>query len=947
MAILKNFHLFVGTFHEDKSIFRSYSETKSNSMRFNAERTAIEIEFLYENSNYKLWLKQENVSKVFYDDSNYDLFYIKIRRRYETLKQIKRPGEIVWNYSINPLLSSRDEAVVMSYVIPHAQVLMVYAKGNGRNARWLMDQIQAESKSISCRCIQGNDLNRIYDEILFSLPWKLRYSIMILLTNKLMKLDQLTLTTIQTLSGFKSSYLILEALFYKKIPFSIAAYNEILEDSDSYSAHLPSSNHAPARKLIITPSSTIFLPQYIDITNRVLRHFLKKGTHRFLRISFTNESDEKSIWKYEHGILARFRDSLENLNILGKRYSFLAYSNSQVRTHSCWMLEISSKLTYSMVSNWMGRFNMIRNPSKLGSRMGLCFSCTIPVKKLAKEDIIEVSDYCTQDLKYVFSDGIGSISYELLQDAISKLQLDTHTKISAVQIRIQGYKGVLALDPSLTGNSITLRPSMQKFSSDYRVLEICNYAAYRPGYINRQIIILLNGLGIPDDTFIRLQDNMLADLRNIFISKQQALKFVRKVCEAEIHKHILQMLKSDLISLDTEPYLKGVLRAFYSSAIREVRTRSKIIVPKSALLMGVIDEYGVLEYGQVFIKKLYYKSDKIITGRVVVTKNPCFHPGDIRVLEAIDRPELHHLVNVIVFPRKGPRPHTNEISGSDLDGDLYFVSWNSLIIPPNTYPPQSHFNIPEKQQDNIDKSHVIAFFLDYMKYDSLGVIANAQLVFMDKYGIFDPRSLKLAELQTIAVDYPKHGMPVRLQPAYQITVWPDFMEKINGIPYQSTSVLGKLYRNSKRQEFDLGYFGNASEIDMNSDILIEGYQRYLDEAARYYEFYDSSLRKWMRQCCVSDEYNLIIGEIDSSKSHKFRSESHDKVLLDLKYLRNQLKSLFCKSFKHNSDPIEIRAKASAWYFYAYSQRGRFYSFGWIVSEFLLPKNSKERRVRRD
>ena len=47
--------------------------------------------------------------------------------------------------------------------------------------------------------------------------------------------------------------------------------------------------------------------------------------------------------------------------------------------------------------------------------------------------------------------------------------------------------------------------------------------------------------------------------------------------------------------------------------------------------------------------------------------------GDIRVLKAIDVPHLHHLHDCIVFPCNGHRPHTNEISGSDLDGDVYWV----------------------------------------------------------------------------------------------------------------------------------------------------------------------------------------------------------------------------------------------------------------------------------
>ncbi|KAJ7393666.1 hypothetical protein OS493_003322 [Desmophyllum pertusum] len=79
------------------------------------------------------------------------------------------------------------------------------------------------------------------------------------------------------------------------------------------------------------------------------------------------------------------------------------------------------------------------------------------------------------------------------------------------------------------------------------------------------------------------------------------------------------------------------------------------------LLMGVIDETGTLEYGQVFVRysKLVSEPGKeLITlkGKVVISKNPCFHPGDMRTFEAVDVRVLHHLVDCIVFPAKGHRP---------------------------------------------------------------------------------------------------------------------------------------------------------------------------------------------------------------------------------------------------------------------------------------------------
>lgn len=41
------------------------------------------------------------------------------------------------------------------------------------------------------------------------------------------------------------------------------------------------------------------------------------------------------------------------------------------------------------------------------------------------------------------------------------------------------------------------------------------------------------------------------------------------------------------------------------------------------------------------------------------------------------------LVNVVVFSQLGLRPEADKASGSDLDGDIYFVSHDARLVPPD------------------------------------------------------------------------------------------------------------------------------------------------------------------------------------------------------------------------------------------------------------------------
>jgi len=126
--------------------------------------------------------------------------------------------------------------------------------------------------------------------------------------------------------------------------------------------------------------------------------------------------------------------------------------------------------------------------------------------------------------------------------------------------------------------------------------------------------------------------------------------------------------------------LRERLTSIQKGRVQMLMDKTRFPAPDSRSVYGIPDTSGKLQYGQCFLKISFHTSNIIstlvVTGRVAITKNPCLHPGDVRVLEAVDIPELHHKSDCIVFPVKGNRPHTDEICGSDLDGDMFFVTWN-------------------------------------------------------------------------------------------------------------------------------------------------------------------------------------------------------------------------------------------------------------------------------
>ena len=143
----------------------------------------------------------------------------------------------------------------------------------------------------------------------------------------------------------------------------------------------------------------------------------------------------------------------------------------------------------------------------------------------------------------------------------------------------------------------------------------------------------------------------------------------------------------------------------------------------------------MLNHVEVTVLKKMHKGRALVTYILQATDLILLRTisGDMRTFQAVDVEALHHLVDCVVFPAAGHRPHPNEMSGSDLDGDKYFVTWLDKLIPKRRNEEAMDFTAPKKKtiEGKVEVSDMIEFISDYIKNDQLGIIANAHLVHAD------------------------------------------------------------------------------------------------------------------------------------------------------------------------------------------------------------------------
>jgi len=133
------------------------------------------------------------------------------------------------------------------------------------------------------------------------------------------------------------------------------------------------------QRCLVTPTSVLLKPPSIDVTNRVIRHFIRY-LDRFLRITCllysslgliaVVDEDEQKIQssadrKPLDEIYTRVYRTLKNgITVGGRHFEFLAFGNSQLRDHGCYMFNSDEHLSADMIREWMGVFDGIKSVAK-------------------------------------------------------------------------------------------------------------------------------------------------------------------------------------------------------------------------------------------------------------------------------------------------------------------------------------------------------------------------------------------------------------------------------------------------------------------------------------------------------------------------------------------------------------------------------------------------------
>jgi RNA-dependent RNA polymerase len=253
------------------------------------------------------------------------------------------------------------------------------------------------------------------------------------------------------------------------------------------------------------------------------------------------------------------------------------------------------------------------------------------------------------------------------------------------------------------------------------------------------------------------------------------------------------------------------------------------------------------------------------------------------------------------------------------------VTWHQPLIPSfQNFDPQDYTAPkPLKVEKDISVDDIQNFMIDYMKGDALGLIAVSHKIHADIHqkGVRADICVELARLHSLAVDFPKTGVPADYDPKrYYVQSYPDFLNIRNKPSYESQKALGKLYRDIRTMHFNPTF-----NFEVNETFIVKGYDEYVADAKIVKAGFDFELQKLMKHYDIRSEFELVTQLFLDFDKKGYKKDYELRLTLSqiIRKLVDQYSRLFWAPLggrQERSAGYDERAyqKASAWYFVAYT-----------------------------
>ncbi|KAJ3789073.1 RNA dependent RNA polymerase-domain-containing protein [Lentinula aff. detonsa] len=249
---------------------------------------------------------------------------------------------------------------------------------------------------------------------------------------------------------------------------------------------------------------------------------------------------------------------------------------------------------------------------------------------------------------------------------------------------------------------------------------------------------------------------------------------------------------------ETCPVMRDKLKRVLISQINNHVVNFRIEVPMSFTAFILPDPEGVLEKDEVYFKSSHrdlvledeQQYTDVLVGLVVVTRHPCKLPTDAQKWCAVDRPELRHYTDVLIFSTKGSRRAADWLGGAlvigDYDGDKALCIYQPEIVDsfnnanPEYGDPRDDIKtdcfsehtetvaellarMPDPSKDSMARIHALQeYLIGGIKTASLvGQASNMHDYLIYMYGLKHPETIRLAHIFCHILDGLKTGLKIK------------------------------------------------------------------------------------------------------------------------------------------------------------------------------------------